>query len=92
MVVSATAAVRPVSNAARTGSTAAWRADQWGLVPYSIGELQTEEASDASWRDLADITNLQLRQHIATALRDADSGAAMTGQLTLAEPWPLVSE
>ncbi|MFE1331798.1 hypothetical protein [Streptomyces microflavus] len=81
-----------MSNAAQTGSRAAWWADQSGLVPYSIGELQTEEVSDAAWCDLADITDPQLRQHIATALLDADSDAAITDQLILAEPLPLVSE
>ncbi|GAA3973952.1 hypothetical protein GCM10022384_25570 [Streptomyces marokkonensis] len=57
-----------------------------------IGELQTEEVSDAAWRNLDDVADPQLRQRIATALLDADSDAAMTGKLTLAEPWPLVSE
>lgn len=34
-----------------------------------IGELQTEEVSDAAWRDLDDVTDDLLRQRIAQALR-----------------------
>ncbi|MFB7277176.1 NUDIX hydrolase [Streptomyces hydrogenans] len=34
-----------------------------------IGELQTEEVSDAAWRDLDDIADDLLRQRIAQALR-----------------------
>ncbi|MBB1246556.1 NUDIX domain-containing protein [Streptomyces durbertensis] len=34
-----------------------------------IGELQTEEVSDATWRDLDDVTDDLLRQRISQALR-----------------------
>ncbi|MFB7586233.1 NUDIX hydrolase [Streptomyces sp. NPDC056169] len=57
-----------------------------------IGEIQTEEVSDAAWRDVDEITDPQLRHRIATALLDADSDAAMNGQLPLAGPWPLAGE
>ncbi|UUU37990.1 NUDIX hydrolase [Streptomyces sp. NBC_00162] len=57
-----------------------------------IGELQTEEVSDAAWRELDTISDPNLRRHIADALLSADSDAAMTGQLPLAEPWPIAGE
>lgn len=57
-----------------------------------IGELQTEEVSDAAWRNVDEITDPQLRNRIATALLDADSDAALSGKLPLAEPWPTASE
>ncbi len=57
-----------------------------------IGELQTEEVSDAAWRELDTISDPILRRHIAEALLNADSDAAMTGQLPLAEPWPVAGE
>ncbi|NML53264.1 NUDIX domain-containing protein [Streptomyces sp. R302] len=57
-----------------------------------VGDLQTEEVSGAAWRDIDEITDPTLRQRIATALLDADSDAAMNGQLPLAEPWPLAGE
>ncbi|MEH0644383.1 NUDIX domain-containing protein [Streptomyces scabiei] len=57
-----------------------------------IGELQTEEVSDAAWRNLEEIPDAQLRHRIATAVLDTDSDAAMNGQLSLADPWPLASE
>ncbi|WP_327735420.1 NUDIX domain-containing protein [Streptomyces nojiriensis] len=56
------------------------------------GELQTEEVSDAAWRDLDTISDPNLRRHIAEALLNADSDAAMTGQLPLADPWPVAGE
>ncbi|MEV5874279.1 NUDIX domain-containing protein [Streptomyces sp. NPDC052101] len=34
-----------------------------------IGELQTDEVSDAAWRDIGEITDPQLRHRIAAALR-----------------------
>ncbi|PWI46007.1 hypothetical protein [Streptomyces sp. ICBB 8177] len=34
-----------------------------------IGELQTEEASDAAWRDVGTISDDRLRRRIAEALR-----------------------
>ncbi|MDT0425137.1 NUDIX hydrolase [Streptomyces evansiae] len=54
-----------------------------------IGDLQTEEVSDAAWRTVDEITDPKLRDRIATALLDADNDAAMSGQLPLAEPWPI---
>nr|WSX50610.1 NUDIX domain-containing protein [Streptomyces sp. NBC_00974] len=57
-----------------------------------IGELQAEEVSDAAWRDLDTISDPILRKHIAEAILNADSDAAMTGQLPLAEPWPIAAE
>ncbi|MFJ6760214.1 NUDIX hydrolase [Streptomyces sp. NPDC091273] len=57
-----------------------------------IGEIQTEEVSDAAWRELDTINDPNLRKHVAEALLSADSDAAMTGQLPLAEPWPIAGE
>ncbi|MEU9088360.1 NUDIX domain-containing protein [Streptomyces sp. NPDC048357] len=57
-----------------------------------IGELQTEEVSDAAWRELDTLNDPNLRKHIAAALLSADSDAATTGQLPLAEPWPIAGE
>ncbi|MFF0474406.1 NUDIX hydrolase [Streptomyces sp. NPDC004284] len=57
-----------------------------------VGELQTEEVSDAAWRDIDEVTDPTLRHLIAAALLDADSDAAMNGQLPLGGPWSLAGE
>ncbi|MGW0945922.1 hypothetical protein ACWD4O_25720 [Streptomyces sp. NPDC002623] len=56
------------------------------------GNLQTEEVSDAAWRELDGISHPILRRHIADALVNADSDAVMNGQLPLADPWSLTGE
>ncbi|WP_328327788.1 MULTISPECIES: NUDIX hydrolase [unclassified Streptomyces] len=52
-----------------------------------IGELQTEEVSDAVWRNVDEITNPRLRLRIATALQ-SDSDGAMSCRAGLADHWP----
>ncbi|MEU8976496.1 NUDIX domain-containing protein [Streptomyces monashensis] len=57
-----------------------------------IGALQTEEVSDAAWRTIDEITDPDLRDCISTALLDADSDTAMTGQLPRTDPRPITSD
>ncbi|MBF8173350.1 hypothetical protein ABZX60_18685 [Streptomyces olivaceus] len=66
--------------------------DSSARTSAGLGPSARAGAASAAWRNLDDVADPQLRQRIATALLDADSDAAMTGQLTLAEAWPLVSE
>ncbi|MFJ3841099.1 NUDIX hydrolase [Streptomyces sp. NPDC090054] len=51
-----------------------------------IGDLQTEEVSDAAWRELGTISDPILRRHIAEAVLNADSDAAMSSHPPLAAP------
>lgn len=56
------------------------------------GNLQTEEVCDAAWRELDSISDPILRRHIAEALVNTDSDAAVNGQLPLADSWSLTGE